>query len=238
MSAAISYLTQEQVQSLLDSILSTRDRAIFTVAYWRGLRASEVGLLQVTDYRPEARRLFVRRVKGGTSAEYVISPQESRALDNWLKVRGLDPGPMFVARGSRPISRQRLHNLMVAHCTLLGFPEDRRHFHCLRHSIATHLVAQGMDIMLIRDWLGHRDIASTMVYAKVQNPVRDRASERLYEALGRDLGPGGTQTPTGGSKSSQKAQSSSPLASVAVPQTPKVRVRWGNDGKGKAKAKR
>lgn len=238
MTGAISYLTQEQIQSLLDSILSIRDRAIFTVAYWRGLRVSEVGALRVEDYRPVARRLFVRRVKGGTSAEYVISPQETRALDNWLKVRGTDPGPLFVARGSNPISRQRLHNLMVSYSTQLGFPEDRRHFHCLRHSIATHLVGQGMDIMLIRDWLGHRDIASTMVYAKVMNPVRDKASEKLYAAFGAEEEAPPWVGKGGGEKSRQRPASASLSAPVASNLPPKVRVRWEQDGKGKAKPTR
>lgn len=234
---AISYLTQSQVQDLLDHILSTRDRAIFTVAYWRGLRASEVGQLRVDDYRADVKRLFVRRVKGGTSAEYVLCPAEVQALNAWLKVRGTDPGPMFVARGSAPISRQRLHNLMRNHAAILGFPPDRRHFHCLRHSIATHLVEQGMDIMMIRDWLGHRDIASTMVYARVTNPTRDRASERLYKAIS-DRGASPT-TPEGG-KMAGRAGSGAPGGSVAKHQPPKVGVSWARDarkGPGRAPVK-
>lgn len=222
----ISYLTQLQVQDLLDSILGVRDRAIFTVAYWRGLRASEVGMLRVDDYRPEAKRLFVRRCKGGTSAEYVLCAAEVQALNNWLKVRGLDPGPLFVARGSAPISRQRLHNLMRNHAMMLGFPPDRRHFHCLRHSIATHLVEAEMDIMMIRDWLGHRDISSTMVYAKVVNRGRDRASEKLYKALESNSG---LSTPTEGEKSSNRAGSGPARAGLTKTQNPKVRVQWVKD---------
>lgn len=226
MSEGISYLTKAQVQDLLDMVQGVRDRAVFTVAYWRGLRASEVGKLRLEDYRPNDRRLFVRRVKGGISSEYIISPAEKQALDAWLKVRGPDPGPLFPARGSAPVgpgvSRQRLHNLMVAYATQLGFPEDRRHFHCLRHSIATHLVEQGMDIMLIRDWLGHRDIASTMVYARVTNPARDKASTALYEAISAPEAP---DIPTG-KKPRQK------------PSQERIRVDWAGDRKGKAARKR
>jgi len=228
MSEAISFLTKSQVQDLLDLIGSVRDRALFTVAYWRGLRASEVGKLRLEDYRPADRRLFVRRVKGGISSEYVLSPAEIQALNNWLRVRGSDPGPLFPARGSRPISRQRLHNLMVAYSTQLGFPEDRRHFHCLRHSIATHLVEQGMDIMMIRDWLGHRDIASTMVYAKVTNPARDKASLALYsdlEAGGATSPPENAQTSPGGPKAPR----------LKPAKQPGVRVNWAQDRKSPRK---
>lgn len=220
----ISYLTKAQVEDLLDMVQGVRDRALFTVAYWRGLRASEVGKLRLEDYRPQDRRLFVRRVKGGISSQYIISPAEKQALDAWLKVRGTDPGPLFPARGSTPaghgISRQRLHNLMRAYTTQLGFPEDRRHFHCLRHSIATHLVEQGMDIMMIRDWLGHRDIASTMVYARVTSPARDKASEALYGVLG-----GGSPSPPPQAPNSPQG----PTAPKRRPVSERIRVDWAGD---------
>ena len=65
---AITFLTQEEVQRLFDAIKTKRDRAIFAVAYRHGLRASEVGMLQLTDldlrphYHQPRQRFYVRHL--------------------------------------------------------------------------------------------------------------------------------------------------------------------------------
>jgi integrase/recombinase XerD len=61
---APKYLTEGEVDALLKAIKSPRDRAIFQVVYHRGLRASEPGKLNLSDYRPAEGRLYVHRVKG------------------------------------------------------------------------------------------------------------------------------------------------------------------------------
>src|SRR2546422_10830182 len=60
-----------------------------------GLRASEVGLLQMRDYDPKAFKIFVHRLKGSTSGHHHLVREEARALRAWLKVRGSFPGPIF-----------------------------------------------------------------------------------------------------------------------------------------------
>ena len=130
---------------------------------------------------------------GSNSGEYKISPAEATALRSWLKVRGASPGPMFPSTYGLPISRQRLHNLMREFCALAGIGPPVNHCHVLRHSIAVHLAEKGVDVAVIQDWLGHRDISSTMVYVRITNVARDRASDFMYgtgmgvEPAGRDL---------------------------------------------------
>jgi integrase/recombinase XerD len=178
----ITYLTKPQTRALLSTIPTVRDRAIWTVAYWRGLRASEVGLLTLADWRPESSRLFVHRLKGSSSGEYKVSPDESSALRAWVKVRGLHPGPLFPSSRNTPISRQRLHNLMRHYCARASppIPHPVNHFHVLRHSIAVHLADAGTDVALIQDWLGHRSISNTMIYVQISNRRRDRNAEAMY----------------------------------------------------------
>lgn len=179
-SADISYLSTQQVARLLAVVNTIRDRALFTVAYWRGLRASEVGLMQYSDWKPDSGRLYVRRLKGSNSGEYKVSPDELSAIRAWVKVRGEDPGPMFPSRQSLHISRQRLHTIMKSYCRLAGIGPPIDHFHVLRHSIAVHLAEKGIDVAVIQDWLGHRDISSTMVYVRITNKARDHASDTMY----------------------------------------------------------
>src|SRR6478672_7409807 len=83
-----------------------RDVAIFEVAYHRGLRASEVALIQVGHWRASQQRLYVTRLKGGNSGEYLVTDREAKALRAYLKKRPAKPGPLFLTRqGSDGISR-------------------------------------------------------------------------------------------------------------------------------------
>jgi integrase len=174
----IKYLTAEELERLFRVITSTRDKAIFRLAYHRGLRASEVGALQVSDYRPEAARLFVHRLKGGNAGEYPLTDIEVKVLKSWLKERGDDPGPIFLSNRRTAISRKMLDVLMRAYCATAGIPRDKSHFHALRHSCATSLISQGDDIAIIQDHLGHKNIASTSEYAKITNKRRDEAASK------------------------------------------------------------
>ncbi len=81
---APKYLTEEELQSLFAVIKDPRDRAMFTLGFWRGLRASEVGVLRLENWHPKTGRLFVRRLKGSVSQDYRVTPEEERALRAWL----------------------------------------------------------------------------------------------------------------------------------------------------------
>src|SRR3989441_9076296 len=105
----IQHLTEDELARLFSVIHSVRDRAIFQLAYRAGLRASEVGLLQLRDYDPKAAKIFVHRLKGSNSGEHHLVREEARALRAWLKVRGSYPGPIFLSKQKRPIDRTTLH---------------------------------------------------------------------------------------------------------------------------------
>ncbi len=55
-----------------------------------------------------------------------------------------------------------------------------RHPHALKHSIGTHLIGK-LPVMAVRDWLGHKDIKSTMVYTQFRSLDRDKASRQIYD---------------------------------------------------------
>jgi integrase len=178
----IQYLTDEELTKLFAVIDSPRDRAIFRLAYHRGLRASEVGLLQVADFRPDRGRLFVHRLKCGqvdTSGEYALTDSEVKALKAWMRERGAEPGPIFLSRNSLPISRKMLDVLMKRYCAAAKIPAQKCHFHALRHSCATGLLERGEDIADVQDHLGHANIANTVIYAKITNKRRDATAKRL-----------------------------------------------------------
>jgi len=61
-----------------------------------------------------------------------------------------------------------------------GLPKEKRKFHALKHSIAVHLLDAEMDVMFVKDWLGHKNIQNTMVYAQLTNRTRDELARRAF----------------------------------------------------------
>lgn len=60
-------------------------------------------------------------------------------------------------------------------------PEDKRHFHVLKHSIATHLLDDGgADLHFVQDWLGHANIKNTAIYASIVSKSRDRKARESF----------------------------------------------------------
>jgi type 1 fimbriae regulatory protein FimB/type 1 fimbriae regulatory protein FimE len=175
------YLTPEEISRFFRFVTSVRDRALFRLAYHRGLRASELGLFQLADYRTHVGRLLVRRLKGSNSGEFLLTQVEQHALRAWIRQRGTAPGPLFPSRNHRPISRFRLDQLMKRYCELAGIPREKAHMHALKHSCGTHLSAREPDIVAIQDHLGHANIQNTMKYVQIASKRRDEFSDRLRD---------------------------------------------------------
>ncbi len=176
-----SFLQEPEVERLFKVITDARDRAIFRLAYHAGLRASEVGLLELRDYQPRTERIFIHRLKGSNSGEHHLCREEAKALRAWLKVRGNDPGPIFPSRKRRPISRKMLDVLMKQYGAVAMIPQKLRHFHTLKHSCATHLLSKGFHVEQVQDWIGHANIQNTMIYARVTNSRREEMAKSLRD---------------------------------------------------------
>jgi integrase len=178
---AVQYLNEDELSALFGSIDSPRDLAIFELAFHRGLRAGEVGLLQLRHLRLSANRIHIERLKRGNSGEYPLTSRESLALREWLAVRGVADGPLFTSRNHKAISTRRLDELMKTYGDRAGIPRSKRHFHCLRHTAGT-LLSERADLVDVADHLGHRDIRSTQRYVRVRNRRRTELGERLKDA--------------------------------------------------------
>jgi len=176
----IHYLTQEEMKRLLKVIDNRRDKAIFLMAYSYGLRASEVGLLRREDIDFERFKIRITRLKGSISAEYPLRPEVAKALRSYLRTRKDDSPILFPSRRGLPINRRTLDYLMKKYSEKAGIPQEKRHFHVLKHSIATHLLDAGADIMFVKDWLGHKNIQNTIVYSQLTSKTRDEQARRFF----------------------------------------------------------
>jgi site-specific recombinase XerD len=178
--ATIQFLTQSEMRALLASIDSKRDAALFLLAYRHGLRASEVGLLRVEDLDMQQYRLRIQRLKHSLSGLHPLQPDEVKALKAYLRVRGSQAPPLFLSKRNEPISRRMLDKLMKTYGKKAQLPETKRHFHCLKHSIATHLLDAGADLRFVQDWIGHASIKNTVIYAQLTSRRRDEEARKVF----------------------------------------------------------
>ncbi|HJU16796.1 MAG TPA: site-specific integrase [Stellaceae bacterium] len=183
----IRFLTLDELARLLAVTRGhPRDRALFLIAYRHGLRASEVGLLRLDDLDFRALRLRVHRLKGSHSGVHPMQPDETKALRAYLRERPSPPSPiLFPSNQGDPIARRTLDWLMKRYAEAVDLPPAKRHFHCLKHSIATHLLEAGADLRFVQDWLGHSNIQNTVVYTFLTARGREEAARKTFLNLPR-----------------------------------------------------
>jgi len=150
----------------LSQALALRDRAMLEVFYAGALRVSEVISLKIEDLKLEIGYVLVRGkgdkeriVPMGKSAQDIVQKYLSEARG--VLAAGKPVPTLFIARGAKSISRQRVWQVVSAASELSG-----RHAspHMLRHSCATHMVENGADLRTVQTILGHADISTTQVY--------------------------------------------------------------------------
>jgi integrase len=179
----IYYLTQEELRRLLATVTNKRDKALILLAYSYGLRASEIGMLRREDIDFQRLKIRIQRLKNSISSEYPLRPEVARALKSYLRTRKDNSPILFISKRGLPISRRTLDWLMKKYGTMARLPKEKQHFHCLKHSIATHLIEAGADIMFVKDWLGHKNIQNTLVYAQLTNKARDEQARKIFSSM-------------------------------------------------------
>ncbi|MGE5246931.1 MAG: site-specific tyrosine recombinase XerD [Verrucomicrobiota bacterium] len=188
------YLTVTQVAQLLgapDRQRATpeaiRDKAMLTLMYASGLRASEIVSLRLENVDAAAGFL---RVLGKGSKERVVPVADAAlaALKGYMDAvrpryaKGKATNALFLSRQGRAITRQTLWNRIRYWALVAGIPQ-RISPHMLRHSFASHLLAGGADLRAVQAMLGHADIATTQIYTYV-TPERLRDIHRKHHPRG------------------------------------------------------
>lgn len=161
----IHVLTHAQIGQLFAVITDLRDRALFLVAYRHGLRASEVSLLEKTDVDLGKTKIRIRRLTQRPSGIHSLQKDEALALKRYLKSRTDTSAILFLSASGGAITRRGLDWLMKDYGQQANLPPKKRHFHVLKHSIATHLLGEGADLRFVHQWLDHTMLQSTAIYA-------------------------------------------------------------------------
>jgi integrase/recombinase XerD len=165
-------LSVEEVERLLEAAPGIKYKAAFGTAYGAGLRVSEVAALKTDDIDSTRMLIRVERGKGGKDRNAMLSPQLLALLRLWWregKQLGvmLPHGWLFPGRScTQPVSTRQL-NRAVHGAAEAADIRKRVSPHTLRHSFATHLLEQGVDIRVIQVLLGHSNLDTTALYTRV-----------------------------------------------------------------------
>lgn len=167
------FLFEKEVQTLLDTqgtgFQALRDRLLFEVLYSTGCRVSEVCALDLATVAGATR--FPVLGKGGKTRWVFLTPSEKKALAAYLPARldrldRYDPDAaraLFLNRRGRRLGVRGLQKIVGRAAVRAGLTKDATP-HTLRHTFATHLSAEGMDVRVVQELLGHSRLETTQVY--------------------------------------------------------------------------
>ena len=190
---ALRYLTADQMQAILSqpdlrTPIGRRDLALLSVLYDTGARVQEVIDLTVRDVRLEAPAQIRLTGKGRKTRVVPLMPNTVALLADHLREHGLDQPlqldhPLFVNRHRQRFTRIGIRHLIHKYVALARpacpqLPEEVSP-HTFRHSKAMHLLQAGIPLVIIRDFLGHVDIATSEVYARADLEMKRRALEKI-----------------------------------------------------------
>jgi len=159
-------LSPEEVACFLDAAPGLKYKAALSVAYGAGLRASEVVALKVSDI--DSKRMIIRVEQGkGRKDRYVmLSPHLLELLRAWYRV-ARPQGWLFPGRDPvQPMTTRQLNRACHDAANLAEISKPVA-MHTLRHSFATHLLEQNIDIRVIQVLLGHAKLDTTALYTRV-----------------------------------------------------------------------
>jgi len=159
-------LSPEEVARLLDAAPGLKYKAALSVAYGAGLRAAEVVSLKISDIDSKRMIIRVEQGKGGKDRNVMLSPHLLNLLRAWWKA-ARPQGWLFPGRDpAQPITTRQLNRACHAAAHMAEI-KKRVSLHTLRHSFATHLLEQNIDIRVIQVLLGHAKLDTTALYARV-----------------------------------------------------------------------
>ena len=196
-------LSPDEAARLIAATTCLKHRAALCIAYGAGLRVAEVASLKVGDIDSERMLIRVERGKGGRCRHALLSPDLLALLRAWWQ-QGRRDGVMLPAGWlfpgqdpAKPITTRQLSRVVEAAAEAAGLTK-RVSPHTLRHSFATHLLEDGVDIRVIQVLLGHAKLDNTALYTRVATKVvrtvtspLDKITAQIGMPIGGRASPGG-----------------------------------------------
>lgn len=162
-------LSREEVQKIINSISNLKHRTIVALAYGSGLRVSEAVKLKISNIDLGRGLIYVHSAKGQKDRVTVFP--EKLGLDIIILIAGRPMDDFLFAseRGGR--LTERTAQAIFEKALMKSGVGKNASFHSLRHSFATHLLENGVDVRYVQELLGHQNIRTTQIYTHLTNPA-------------------------------------------------------------------
>lgn len=193
----IEYLTKDCLQSLLSQLdilekRELRDLTLMATLYDTGARVQELIDLKVKDIRLMNPSIIILTGKGNKIRSVPIMGRTCDLLKLYLKRYNLNSNtylthPLFFNSKGNPFTRPGITYILEKNLNKARIKNEQLPFpkkltpHMMRHTKAIHLLEAGINIVYIRDFLGHVSVTTTERYAKLNNDLKRKALEKVYD---------------------------------------------------------
>ncbi len=167
------FLTLDESIQLLESIDGEnmeRDFCIITLFLNCGLRISEMVGLNLSDIRGDRLRVLG---KGNKERIVFLNVACQNAIEDWLEVRSnsgaTDPYALFITRKHTRVTKDGIHYMLKKRFTAAGLDSTKYSAHKLRHTAATLMLQNGVDVRTLQEVLGHEHLNTTQIYTHVDS---------------------------------------------------------------------
>lgn len=170
-------LTEEEMIKFLDSIqtytgLGLRDRAMFELIYYAGLRLGEVLRLELSDIDFSLNEVYIRPSKFKKERIVPLGSVAKKYIEEWINrarpwfLKNDDVKLVFINKEGRKMLCSTVNRRLKKYLTQAGITKKEVCVHSIRHSCATHLLEHGADIRYVQSLLGHSSIETTSEYTR------------------------------------------------------------------------
>ena len=180
--------TEIESNQLYQTEFNARDKALLTIFYGCGLRRNEGANLELNDINFDTRILHVRKGKNNKERLVPFSKVSSKHLQEWIYdhrpilAESKKESALFIGRFSKPMTGGSLYTSLKRLIQKIDNPTLQSKniaLHTLRHSIATHLLQNGMELQKIQQFLGHSSLESTQIYTHLLERENSTKNETI-----------------------------------------------------------
>lgn len=158
----VEILNPDEIQKLFETTVNKRDKAVIASLYYLGLRAGESAELLLEDVDLDNAKVLIRKSKTGYQREVPIHNKALEIFEEYLQER-IHKGECFLQGQKGNLTPSGIEFIIEKAAEKSGITK-RIYPHLLRHSIATHLLKNGMELEKVSRLLGHRSLESTQRY--------------------------------------------------------------------------
>ncbi|MFA5777453.1 MAG: site-specific tyrosine recombinase/integron integrase [Parcubacteria group bacterium] len=162
-------LSRSEIEKIINCIDNEKHRLLISLSYGAGLRVSEAVELRIRDIDFDGLSIHLKNAKGKKD-RVTIFPEKLKA--DLHELTALQHGNEYVFESERSgkLTERTAQKIFENALEKSGIQKNAS-FHSLRHSFATHLLENGVDVRYVQELLGHANIRTTQLYTKVTNPA-------------------------------------------------------------------